>query len=467
MDPKIDDLASVLLEHAHDTLAIVDEAGTYVYVNEASASMLGFEPDRLIDEYVIDFVHPDDRQTVADRFGRVSGVARASSTVHYRHVTRNDGWVWLESRFTNPPDDAIDGYVVSSRDISQRVMAERERRAAQCRLQTIAGTIGDVLWMFNGDWSELLFVNPAYEDVYGQSAETLEANPRTFLDMVHPDDVRSVREAMARASAGESVDLEYRVNPGTDYNRWVWVRAEPLLEDGDVVRIVGFSKDITDRRRRERQLTVMDNLLRHNLRNDLAVILGNAESIAEDASNPSRRRAEIIRQQGQELLQSADKQRKIIELLGDRTVRESIDIVTVVSDAVETIRDRHPNVTIHTNPNRPESAVACTVREIQGAVTELLENAVQHDPEGLPELGITLQLDRETVDVEIRDTCPPIPEVEFRVLTGEWEMNDVYHTSGLGLWLVYWTVDRSNGHIEFERSETGNTITVSLPRAPS
>lgn len=465
MDPKIDDLGNILLEYARDKLAIVDEAGTYVYVNEASTSILGFEPGQLIDEPAIEYIHPDDRRGVVDRFGQVSGVARSSSPIRYRHVTRDDEWVWLESRFSNPPDDALDGYVVSSRDITQQVIAERERRDAQSRLRTIAGTVGDVLWMFNHDWSDVLFVNPAYEDVFGQSVETLEANPRSFLDLVHPDDADTVRDAMARASAGESVDLEYRVNPETDYKRWVWVQAAPLFEDGEVVRIVGFSKDITDRQRRERQLAVMDNFLRHNLRNDLAVILGNAECIASKVEDPFHRRAEIIHRQGQELLDTTAKQREIIELLSDRPVPESSDLVAIVSRAVETIQDRYPDATIERTV--PESAVACTVSEIQDAVSELLENAIQHEPDGLPELSVTIRRNRETIDVEIQDNCPPIPEIEFRVLTGDWEMDDVYHTSGLGLWLVYWTVDLSDGHITFDRPETGNRITISLPRVQS
>ncbi|QCS42112.1 PAS domain-containing sensor histidine kinase [Natrinema versiforme] len=462
MDVDIGDLASILLEHAQDKLAVVDESGRYLYVNDASESILGYEPAQLVGEQSREYVHPDDRQTVADRFERVSATGDRSATVRYRHATRSGEWVWLESRFTDLPDDALEGYVVSSRDISDQIAAERDRRDAESRLRTIAGTVGDVLWMFDGDWSEVLFVNPAYEDVFGQSVADLEADPQQFLEVVHPDDVPCVREAMRRASSGESVDVEYRVNPTTDYGRWVWVRSEPIIEEGEVVRIVGFSRDITDRRRRERQLAVMDNLLRHNLRNDLSVILGNAECIAREAEEPSRGRAEIIRQQGADLLESADKQREIIELLTAQSVPDTIDLVPVVADAVEPIRERYPDAMIRTA--LPDAATANALYEIQLAVTELLENAVDHAPDKSPDISVTVRSRPETVDIEIQDSCPPIPEVEFRVLTGDWEMDDVYHTSGLGLWLVYWVVDLSDGHIAFERTETGNAITVTLPR---
>jgi PAS domain S-box-containing protein len=370
--------------------------------------------------------------------------------------------VWLESRFTDLPNDTLEGYVVSSRDISRQVAAERDRRTAESRLQTIAGTVGDVLWMFSSDWTELLFVNPVYEDVFGQPVEDLEANPHEFLDVVHPDDVSRVTEAMARISDGESVDIEYRVNPDTDYSRWVWVRSEPIIEDGEVDRIVGFSRDITDRRRRERQLVIMDNLLRHNLRNDLSVMLGNAECITRDGDESSREHAATIRRQGQELLETAAKQREIIELLTEGSVPVSIDLVPVVTEAIETIRDQYPNATIETTS--PDTATTRAVTEIELAVAELLENAVRHEPHGKPELSVTVRSSPETISVTIRDNCPPIPEVEFRILTGDWKMDDVYHTSGLGLWLVYWVADLSDGNIAFDRSETGNTITLTLPR---
>ncbi|ELY67140.1 PAS domain-containing sensor histidine kinase [Natrinema versiforme] len=462
MHVDIGDLASILLEHAQDKLAVVDESGEYLYVNDASAPILGYEPHQLVGERAQDFVHPDDKQAVADRFAQLNASGNRSSTVRYRHATRSGGWVWLESRFTVLPDDALDGYAVSSRDISEQVAAEQDRRDAESRLRTIAGTVGDVLWMFDGDWAEVLFVNPAYEDIFGQSVAALEADPQQFLEVVHPDDVSCVREAMGRASSGESVDVEYRVDPTTDYGRWVWVQAEPIVEDGEVVRIVGFTRDITDRRRRERQLAVMDNLLRHNLRNDLAVILGNAECIAREAEEPSRGRAEIIRQQGADLLESADKQREIIDLLTARAVPDEIDLVPLVADAVETVREASPNATIEAV--LPASATATALYEIQLAVTELLENAIDHAPDESSDISVTVRSRPETVDIEIRDSCPPVPEVEFRVLTGDWAMNDVYHTSGLGLWLVYWVVDLSDGHIAFERTETGNEITVTLPR---
>jgi PAS domain S-box-containing protein len=112
-----------------------------------------------------------------------------------------------------------------------------------------------VLWMFTADWSELLFVNSAYESIYGRSPEQLRETPSDFLEAVHPDDRDRVRAAMERLSGGEPVNIEYRVNEAEDYRREVWVEGEPIRDDdGAVVRVAGVSRDVTDRRSREAEL---------------------------------------------------------------------------------------------------------------------------------------------------------------------------------------------------------------------
>jgi PAS domain S-box-containing protein len=138
--------------------------------------------------------------------------------------------------------------------------AEQRFERSQRRLTEMTNASADILWMFTREWDELLYVNQmpqaqSYEEVYGQPLEEVETNPRAFLDAVHPDDRELVREAMQRVSEGTSVDIEYRVNESEGYGRWVWVQSEPVFdEQGEVVRVAGFSRDITDRKEREREL---------------------------------------------------------------------------------------------------------------------------------------------------------------------------------------------------------------------
>ncbi|MDB2244892.1 PAS domain S-box protein [Halorubrum ezzemoulense] len=457
----------LLLDQAQDKIALVDDEGRFTFVNGASERILGIPPAELVGEVAFEYIHPDDREAVRAAFQRtITSDGFAEETVEYRHRTADGSWVWLESRMSNLTDDELDGYVVSSRDVTDRVRAERQRAEATSHLKEIAAVSGDVLWMFDADWSELLFVNPAYEDIYGTPTDEIRGDPDKFLDAVHPDDRPAVEEAMKLLAAGDSVDIEYRVNPEENYNRWVWVQGEPIIEDGEVVRITGFTKDVTDRRRRERQLVVMDNLLRHNLRNELNIVLGTVEDLEADVPEAAEHTA-VIRRVGERLLQTAEKEREVIDLITDQRETDRIDLRSVVEGCVETVRDRYPEGSITVDGL---DAVTVDGRcELRSAVTELLENPFQHSDDGRPTVTVRLRRTDDGAELVIEDDLPAIPSVEADVLTGDHDMTHVYHSSGLGFWVVYWSVELSNGDVAVDSDpagrERGNRITVSLPRA--
>ena len=454
---------TVLLDYTQDKISVVDADGTFRYVNDAARQILGFEPERLVGTNAWEYIHPADRERVRGTFERIIDEENYSEvTGTYRHERADGSWVWLESRLSNLTDEVLEGYVVSSRDVTDRVEAEDQREESELRLQEIAEKTSEVLWVFGPDWEELLFCNSRCEAVYGFPASDLEADPMKFLECIHPDDVPAVKEAMKRLAAGDSVDLEYRANPNTEYSNWVWVQGEPVLEDGEVVRIVGFARDVTDRRRRERQLAVMDNLLRHNLRNDMNAIIANAELIEESPAENTTGRAAVIRRVGQQLIETAEKQRQIIDLLEDPGCPHDLSLPDVAADAVTTLRERYPEMTIETDfdPVRVRA-----LEQVELAVFELLDNALRHTEEPAPTATVRTRTAGDTAELVIEDSCPPIPEHEYRVLTGEQEMTATYHSSGLGLWLVYWIVDLSDGHVEFDRHDTGNAASVFLPRA--
>ncbi|WP_262176151.1 PAS domain-containing sensor histidine kinase [Haloarcula laminariae] len=454
----------VLLDHVQDKIVLLDERGKMTYANDAVEQTLGYEPDDIVGENTFDYIHPDDVAEARDTFERtIAADEFTENTVEYRFRASDGSWVWLESRVSNLTDAALDGYVVSSRDITDRVAAEREQAETATRLQELSAVAGDVLWMFSGDWSELLFVNPAYEDMYGKPVEQLREDPASFIETVHPDDRPRVKEAMERLSEGIPAEMEYRVNPEYGYEVSVWVQAEPIVEEGSVVRITGFSRDVTDRKRRQRQLCVMDKLLRHNLRNDLTTILGQAELIEEQAPETSERVA-VIRRTGEELMDSAEKQRDIIDILTTDVRFERRDVRAVVERGVEVVADRFDSA--HIDVNGLSSVHASVLPQLHLAVTELVENAVRHSDRSAPQIDVTVRAEDRHVVIEIRDDAPPIPANEAQVLTGEYEMSDIYHSTGLGLWLAYWVLNLMDGRITVDREPAGNRIRLRFADQP-
>jgi PAS domain S-box-containing protein len=135
------------------------------------------------------------------------------------------------------------------------VMSEQSDSSLDSQVRELVEVTEDVLWLVSADWEELLFVNSAYTAVWGQSETTLREDPMAFLDAVHPDDRDRARAAAERVADGESVEIELRVDPTTEFERQVLVQVDPVLDrDGSVARIAGVTRDVTEQRDRQRRL---------------------------------------------------------------------------------------------------------------------------------------------------------------------------------------------------------------------
>ncbi|SFC62947.1 PAS domain S-box-containing protein [Halobiforma haloterrestris] len=153
----------------------------------------------------------------------------------------------------------------------ERRRSERDADRFRRRLADLTENIPDCVWMFDAEWEELVFVS-GYERVWGRSREGLEDDPLDFLQAVHPADRDLVEEVMEAASNGEANDVEYRIRRNGETG-WVWVKCEPVVdEEGNVARIVGFTRDITERKTQERELERLTRRYRAYIENAMDVI---------------------------------------------------------------------------------------------------------------------------------------------------------------------------------------------------
>jgi PAS domain S-box-containing protein len=116
------------------------------------------------------------------------------------------------------------------------------------QFRQIAEAMNDIVSLTDTDSRKVLFVNAAYERIWGRAREDLYENPLAFLKGVHPDDRARVREAIVTGRR-QAYDLEFRVlRPGGD-QRWVWSRGFPVRNaDGEIYRTASITEDVTDRK---------------------------------------------------------------------------------------------------------------------------------------------------------------------------------------------------------------------------
>jgi signal transduction histidine kinase len=236
--------------------------------------------------------------------------------------------------------------------------------------------------------------------------------------------------------------------------------ANNQLENPAVGGIVINSRDVTARKNRERQLRVLDRLLRHNLRNDMTVVTGLAQEIALKGSPELQTAAERILDTVDGLMATTEKERIVVDIITRRAERERFDAVPRIRRGVVAgVGDRDANVIT----DLPESVDIVALPEIERAIAELVENGIVHASDDPATVTVTASVGDDRVTVRIEDEAPPIPKEETEVLTAT-EIDALSHGSGIGLWLVDWVVTQSQGHLFFERREEGNVVTAQLPR---
>jgi PAS domain S-box-containing protein len=234
-------------------------------------------------------------------------------------------------------------------------------------------------------------------------------------------------------------------------------------EDDTVVGTRSLFLDVTDRERRRRQVAVLNRLLRHNLRNDMTVVLSHASMLAGELDGEHRRSAERIREMAKRWDTLITKVQRIRKVLSTEVEWSPTDLATVLERVEDQLGDRYPDAKVRIL--RPPTGLATIRPEIELALLELCENAIHHADDTTPEVVVTVGAppDEPWVKLTVADDGPAIPETELVPLRDD-ETTPLLHGTGIGLWMVRLAVDRVGGDVEVvENGDLGTAIRIRYP----
>jgi len=167
----------------------------------------------------------------------------------------------------------------------------------------------------------------------------------------------------------------------------------------------------------------------------------------------------VIRTAATDLLSLSDDARRFADVIDpEGETRTTLDLTGIVERVVTDFQRGYPEATLR-GETSPEVTVLANPA-VEMAVTELVENALTHAGEA-PTVTVTVRRDGEWVVLEVHDDGPGIDETELEALEIGTE-RPLTHASGLGLWLVSWTVESSGGTVDFDTSD-GTCIRLRLP----
>jgi two-component system cell cycle sensor histidine kinase/response regulator CckA len=164
--------------------------------------------------------------------------------------------------------------------------AQQHARDHEERFLQLAENIDELFFVMNAQHTETLYINPAYEKVFGRSCQSLYDDPKSFVEAVPPDDRERLLHYMSRIQRGENPGkIEYRVLRTDGETRWLLAHAVPIRnEQGEVYRIAGVALDITDSRKVESELKESSERFRKLAQASFDAILITQDGIVYDVN---------------------------------------------------------------------------------------------------------------------------------------------------------------------------------------
>jgi len=305
-------------------------------------------------------------------------------------------------------------------------------------------------------------VNEAFERVFGYDADRIVGEP--LNDFIVPsDERRSAQRLDERALSNEQIQGEVRRRTADGFRHFLF-RGVPMAPDDPTGNYEGYAiyTDITERKTRERRLEVLNRVLRHNMRNNVNVIDGYAELLDADADPELVERAvRTIRRTADDVASLTAKIREIERAVDGDGGRRPVEIRPLVDRVVEPHR-----TTADVATSVPDGLVVEAGRGLDLAVENLVDNAVAHNEADVPSVRVTARRDGPWIRIAVSDDGPGIPTAERAILTGDREITQLDHASGLGLWVVNWVVASVGGKVSFtDEEDGGSVVTLSLPAA--
>jgi len=216
--------------------------------------------------------------------------------------------------------------------------------------------------------------------------------------------------------------------------------------------------------RQREKTTVMNRLIRHDLKHSAQVLLGLGDALTRISDPDIDDIGDRVRTVGSDLADIDSQVETVTDLIEtDEVNRESVAVSSLVEASVAELRSQFPAATVSVSADKNARALAGDPLAI--AFSELIENALVHG--GNPAtVDIHVAAERKTVTVSVSDDGPGIPESERELVSGEQEVTQLTHSNGLGLWLSKWVVEAYGGTLEFGADDgDGATVTLRLDRA--
>lgn len=480
---------AALLDKAQDAIYVRDLEQRITYWNKGAERLYGWTSEEALNKRADELFstdasarHDEARRQILEKGEWMGELSQSTKTGSEIIVESRRNLLFDEKG--NPKSILVINTDITERKRAASALAETEERFRQLAEQS-----SEVFWFINLNPQRLTYISPAVEKFVGLSAEQIYENPQVWMDAIHTDDQTLVQEAWKWCLTGEAprFEAECRIIRQDKSVATMWVSGTPIRnEAGEIVRIGGTAKDISERKRVESQMLRTQRLesigtlaggVAHDLNNALAPILMSVELLRmeyPDATNliemvetSARRGADMVRQ----LLTFAK---------GVEGARLLIQPLHLLKEMEKIIKGTFPkNIQVRTAFSKELKMILGDSTQLHQVLLNLCVNARDAMPN-----GGTLTLEAENAEIDaayassvaearpgnyvvwrIKDTGTGIPaEILDRIFEPFFSTKGPDKGTGLGLSTVIGIIKSHGGFVRvYSVAGQGTTFTVYLP----
>jgi PAS domain S-box-containing protein len=471
-----------------------DRERTMEFVSDGAFELTGRASADFLQNRTVAFgqlIHSEDRERVWKEIQDALREDRPYQLEYRLQVSGRDKTVWEQGRgvrsFSDENRLALEGLII---DVDERARARDNLRKSEEQFRLVAENVHGVFWMTNVQQTEIIFVNSAYERIWGRTRASLYKNPRSWLDAVDPQDRERVRAATAKIATGD-YDIEYRILRDKNDVRWIWDRAFPIKDDKDqIYRVAGIAEDITERKKLEEQFRQAQKMeaigrlaggIAHDFNNLLCIMNGYSDML-KTALQPGTEAHEYSLRIGTAGERAANLTRQLLAFSRKTMlIPKVLDLNVLLSSMGEMIKrligeDIAFSLKLDENLGQVEAD--------PGQLEQVVMNLVVNSRDAMPRGGsLTIETRNTTLDeefarkhegvesgayvmMEVRDTGCGMDEAHMsRIFEPFFTTKEVGKGTGLGLSMVYGIVKQSGGEVDVSSEiGRGTSFLIYLPR---
>ena len=463
------------LNQADHAIYITDIDGTIEYVNPKFEEITGYSADEAIGttpdllqsgEYSDEF-YQDLWETILD-----------GDNWHHEMIDQTKAGEQIILDQTISPitteNGEIDGFVAINKDITEKKRREEELTWTNTVLSSLLEHL-PIGILVEDAHRDILTVNETFCDLFdidaspgaliGQDcAEAAENTKGMFADserfLTRNEELLQRREPRLEEeflmADGRTLSRSYVPYPLPSGSGNLWLY-------NDISQQKEYEQRLTEQRD---ELDVLNQVLRHDIRNDLQVVTGYLDLLTEyiDETHEGREYLDRVLTSSSHAIELTETARNIADvLLKDERESKRVPISAAITSEIQAVQSAYPHAEVVYEEPHPDVDVLAD--DLLGSVfRNLLKNAIQHNDKDVPTVAVSAHTDEQTITVRVADNGPGIPDEKKGDIFGKDTKGLNSEGTGIGLYLVDKLVTSYGGDVSVEDNiPEGSVFVVDFP----